>query len=101
MSTHKRPDLCAAWLLLFLITLHGVVASFFFFSYGTLGKKERKAQGLAFGFNFFYGYLSQQHFIANPPLPALFKKDLASFHNLDMCLCTFLIICDLMLLTMN
>jgi len=62
---------------------HGVYCHIFFFSYWdfSFGEKERKAQGLAFGFNLLYGYLSQQqHFIANPPLPALFKKELARFH---------------------
>lgn len=57
------------------------VTSFLFLLGLIFGEKERKAQGLAFGFNLLYGYLSQQqHFIANPPLPALFKKELARFH---------------------
>jgi hypothetical protein len=57
------------------------VTSFLFLLGLFFGEKERKAQGLAFGFNLLYGYLSQQqHFIANPPLPALFKEELARFH---------------------
>ena len=58
------------------------VTSFLFLLGIFFGEKERKAQGLAFDFfNLLYGYLSQQqHFIANPPLSALFKKELARFH---------------------
>jgi hypothetical protein len=73
----------------FLITLSWRLLSHHFISYWdfSLGEKERKAQGLAFGFNLLYGYLSQQqHFIANPPLPALFKKELARFHVSHQCL---------------
>jgi hypothetical protein len=63
------------------------VTSFHFLLGLFFGGKERKAQGLAFGFNLLYGYLSQQqHFIANPPLPALFKKELARFHVSHQCL---------------
>jgi len=54
---------------------------FFFFLLGlVLGEKSEKHRDWRTASNLLYGYLSQQqHFIANPPLLALFKKGAGSF----------------------
>jgi hypothetical protein len=53
---------------------------FFLWDYCFWGKKSEKHRDWRSASNLLYGYLSQQqHFIANPPLLALFKKGAGSF----------------------
>jgi hypothetical protein len=68
-----------------------LVTSFFFSLLGSFvwGKRAKSTgTGVRLQLQYFYGYLSQQqHFIANPPLLALFKKGaMAHFHNSLKCL---------------
>jgi hypothetical protein len=89
MSTHKRLD-CG---FLFSITHPFMALSCHIFFFSLLGSffwgKERKAQGLAFGFNFntFTDTFRSSSILSliRPCLPCS-KKELARFHNSLKCL---------------